>query len=456
MVQGPSDPLVKCSTPSTAPLAPEAGFVEVEGSRLFYAFRPADDHPETAPLVVFSNGTAATALFAVYGTGPYVLDPNADPVAPPVENPSSYTRFANLLFYDAIGSGFSYLTTGPFVYMGESDDTAINDAAEFVSTVVEFLDAHESLRDNAVAFVGESYGGTRVSLAVDFLGVAGDPSRASVVSGLESRVPWMFDRVRTHVDRSFSRCSKQADRGAALDAQFGHQVLVQPGFRRILSPPGAPDLESMMQEDGDFAPFFASNAGTGPPTSTYDVRRTPEDDDRISSHTETQFRDPASLQLLLGVDPASVVGLGSSNGRGTAFRCNLQLASGSEAALQSVLGPLEPTDAYWVETWCGDATLEIQDQAAVAFGQNLRRVRTFVTDDRYDALVYTEALPLLLEDLGYRVVVPPEWTRAGVLEVQSSDSEKIRIRFPTYESGHEVTIGAPVEFGEDLAAWLAE
>jgi hypothetical protein len=458
VVQGPTDPLEKCSTPSsTATLSPEAGFVEVEGARLFYAFHPADEHPETAPLVVFSNGTAATSLFAVYGTTPYVLDPSAEPTEPPLENPASYTRFANLLFYDSRGGGFSYLMTAAPPSIGVSDEVAINDAAEFVSTIIEFLDAHDGLRDNAVALVGESYGGIRVSLALDFLGVAADPSRASVVSDIETRVPWMFERVRAHSDGAFPRCSREADRSAALDAQFERQVLVQPGFQRLLNV-GAPDVESLMRQDEDFATFFAFIPGTGSPPSSYDVRRTFEDDDRISRHADTQLHDPAGLELLLGVDPRSIVRLGSSNGRGTGFRCNdVQLERDTEAELQSVLGVLEPTDAYWLGSWCGQASVEIQNQAAVAFGRNLRRVRTFVTDDRYDSVVYTEAFPLLLEDLGYQVVVvPPEWTRAGAFEAQGADAEKIRIRFPSYESGHEVTIGAPVEFGEDLAEWLAE
>jgi hypothetical protein len=33
-------------------------------------------------------------------------------------------------------------------------------------------------------------------------------------------------------------------------------------------------------------------------------------------------------------------------------------------------------------------------------------------------------------------------------------SSRDRRQFPTYESGHEVSIGAPVEFGDDLAEWL--
>jgi hypothetical protein len=49
--------------------------------------------------------------------------------------------------------------------------------------------------------------------------------------------------------------------------------------------------------------------------------------------------------------------------------------------------------------------------------------------------------------------LPAGATRPGVLQLTGALPE-IDIRFPTYEAGHEVTVAAYKEFGDDLSAWL--
>ena len=70
---------------------------------MFYSFRPCEVDPARAPLVVFFNGgpgAATTGVLMAYGTGPTTLDPVAEVEAPPVANPASWTRFANLLYLE--------------------------------------------------------------------------------------------------------------------------------------------------------------------------------------------------------------------------------------------------------------------------------------------------------------------------------------------------------------------
>jgi carboxypeptidase C (cathepsin A) len=108
----PSEPAPSVEVPA------EAGYIEVppqvsgaaDRARMFYAFRPADAHPERAPLLVFFDGgpgTATSGLLLPFGTGPKTLRVD-DLGAGPVDNPASFTRFANLLYLDERDTGFSY------------------------------------------------------------------------------------------------------------------------------------------------------------------------------------------------------------------------------------------------------------------------------------------------------------------------------------------------------------
>jgi hypothetical protein len=286
--------LARCSAPvSNVALGPEAGFVDVEGARLFYAFRPADQNPESAPLLVFTNGGAATSIFLPYGTGPFTLDPKAGPQTPPSANPSPHTRFANVLYFDARDRGFSYLTVRPEETC-TADEVAIRDAGDLVHTVLDFLDTHESLVDNAVTLVGESYGGVRVTLALDFIRTALDSSRASVVEDLTTRLPWLTDRIDRHAEKAFSSCSADSDRRAALAAQFGSQVLVQPGlagliYRGLTPVEGIPD--TLVEGDHDFSEVLSMSSGL----SAYDVRRPIQEDQWIVSNAAAIFVDRVVL-----------------------------------------------------------------------------------------------------------------------------------------------------------------
>jgi hypothetical protein len=91
-------------------LAPEAGFFEIAGGpyvsegadreaplhRVWYAFRPADEDPESKPLAVFYNGgpgSATTILFS-FNTNFYTLDPEVTGGEPFVENPICSTSIS--------------------------------------------------------------------------------------------------------------------------------------------------------------------------------------------------------------------------------------------------------------------------------------------------------------------------------------------------------------------------
>jgi hypothetical protein len=166
--------------------AAEAGFFEIAGGnyvsesqarvspgqRIWYSFHPATTTPESKPLAVFFNGgpgSATSAYLFSFNTGPWTLDPAATGSAQIVANPNNWAQFANLLYIDAPGAGFSYpiaLDGGTQPSVGIDLD---REAAAVLRVVIRFLDRHIPLRSNPVILVGESYGGTRAALMLDHI-----------------------------------------------------------------------------------------------------------------------------------------------------------------------------------------------------------------------------------------------------------------------------------------------
>jgi hypothetical protein len=177
------------STPSSLPASPdaeaaaaspgvaaEAGFFEVPPrtvtvkgervaiaatARLFYNLRPADDSPDDKPIFILFNGFADD-IVRPYGTGPMTVAPGGDVVV----NPTSFTRFANLVYVEPRQAGYSYdvLATGA-PGAAECASSIFNeyvDAADVLLGVLQFLTDHPTLR-GPVYWLGESYGGAGIS-----------------------------------------------------------------------------------------------------------------------------------------------------------------------------------------------------------------------------------------------------------------------------------------------------
>lgn len=104
------------------------------------------------------------------------------------------------------------------------------------------------------------------------------------------------------------------------------------------------------------------------------------------------------------------------------------------------------------------------------FLQNLVDVKTFITNAKYDLVVYTNALPQALAMHGNLVTrathqrhLPLDAARPGLIEVQyrpgalSQTEQAMRtIRFPYYtQSSHPVSLTEPQAFFEDVREWLS-
>ncbi|WP_437968063.1 hypothetical protein WMF04_01625 [Sorangium sp. So ce260] len=451
-----------------ADLSAEAGFIEIPGSstlgpswpaRMFYSFRPAEERPDEAPLILFFNGgpgSATTSILLPYGTGPYTLDPRAPADAAPVANAASYTRFANLLYVDARSAGFSYdlATIDPASDCQGNDQLFVADAADFIYVLLEFLEAHEPLRDNPVVLAGESYGGTRAPTMLYMMqNYTHDADNLQLVDKAPS---WLKDKMQAHLDAAFPERAAAPQEPSQVAEQFGWQLLIQPS---IFGMQQTSYQASLMMEDPDFAEHFANPDAWDP----YDVRRTREDAVLIAEHASHAMRTPEHLETLLGVDLTEVAGL-APPGREPSFRYfgeydPAEIAA-SESSLRAELGALEDTDAYWLADGrpCGRFRGDVRTLGA--FVNTLRRTATFITNARYDAVVYSEALPVYFGERStftadVDMSLPAGAARPGVVRLTNGATE-LSFRFPTYESGHAVSIGAPRELAEDVEAWLAE
>jgi pimeloyl-ACP methyl ester carboxylesterase len=371
-----------------------------------------------------------------------------------------------LLYVDARGAGFSHelLRTEPLEEPDVSPpdlstcrgaDTELfasavcagGDALDFIEVVLEFLDTHRPLSNNPVVLLGESYGGNRaislLSMLQHYEGTAEDSSLPDYACAF----PWLRERVENHIDLAFPERATGTGPEQVI-AQFGWQVLIQPGL--VLES----ELAEMSQ-DPDLGPYLnqvGHRAG-------HDVRWTSKDEARLDPQPSVVNSNPESLALLMGLDPEDVVHLSPQNGRGDAFRSfggeePLSLVA-SEAALRESLGELTEDDAYWLPTGY-QLQCEWQVDHSV-FYEMVGRTHTFITNARYDAVVWTDALRAKIEvDRGaeYDATLPEGASRPGIIRFAGDDGSPVEIRFPDYDAGHVVTMSAPREFGEDVEAWL--
>jgi hypothetical protein len=449
--------------PLPNPLSAEAGLLDLpmmpmraeSSGRLFYSFQPAS-HPDRAPLLVFFNGgpgAATTGILLPFGTGPFTLDPTSTD-DPPHENPHSYTAFGNLLYIDTRQAGFSYDTGNP-----DPDPYArcrlhsepllyIADAAEVLFALLDFLDSHERLRDNPVVLVGESYGGTRAALMLYLLQHHADlEAPTQFVREIERMVPGLRERIAAHFNLAFADSIATPDEVAA---QFGWQVLIQPSLAGAAQADAASPI---FRNDPDFR-------NVGGEADIYDVRVSAQASLAIFDRVQRTMRNPVALEALLGVELYRISGLAGTE-RGAAFRVFGQspvpmiqrthdgaAIRAAEEQLRVSMGELGTRDAYFLPYGQPCADFLGDENTLLAFKDVLTRTKTFITNARWDSVVYTEALPALLE-LELDLSLPEGAERSGVLHGNGT-----QIRFPTYESGHMVTMNAPAKLSADVHAWL--
>jgi hypothetical protein len=489
------------------PLAPEAGFIEIEPvefmvgegnkahgrtsspARLFYSFRPADPGVEGPLFVLFNGGPgSSTGTLMAFGTGPVALTPEI------IDNPGSWTTIGDLLYIDARGTGFSYnLAEDPSDLEVRKAEFGINnynsylDAADFVRVILRFITAHPQLSTREVVIVGESYGGVRATIILALLlgfadydeGGPGLYDDAALVDEIETflaaRDPGVLAWTPAEVAQIFPR-----------------QILIQPslgGLQRtiagqLLDLPGSPIFKLAEELGATFEPcseqgpdclpwqnaaqFVESTAGR----SRYDLDAPSTWLVDLFAAKKAGLSDLTKLAALLGLPPASVPLL-PAEARGGAFRMIGVGSYPADGGTVSMLGALEPWDRYYIP-FLAESNNAIRSALADHIGigaddphfaalflHNLVHVDTFITAAERDIAIYAPSIPLALATHGD--IVDSVQSLADEFHVvykgapfpdEPAPGTRV-VRFPTYDASHAVSLDQPTALRDDVAAWLA-
>ncbi len=442
----------------TPAVSVEAGFLEVPArdvtlagqpvhvgatGRLFYNLQPADADPADKPILVLFNGFADD-IVRPYGTGPTtVVEGGAV-----VPNPSSFTRFANLLYVEPRQAGYSYDVPPPGGAVGCGPDVFNEyvDAADVLLAVLAFLDAHPAL-GGPVYWLGESYGGVRVTWILAYL-----------------RGRWS---LAPYADPLLAQRLAGVTRAASLHAG---QVLLEGWLG------GGAENQAIQAECSDPAQIAAVAAATGASCagtdachctgdagySLYDFAYTTAHQDERVLEADEAHTLPDRAAALIGV-PLTAIPLLALSERSRGAKCSPPDDTvPSQDALTAALGALPAGQAWFVpyspllpgkETAPTTADWYSQNYEALAFADNLHDVPTFLTRGDLDLVVPTRALaPALRTLLGAARVDDSSPSRLGVTY---PDGQRFVDVFDYPMAGHMITMLQPDQLGRDLEAWLS-
>ena len=441
---------------STSGTRAEAGFVELAPrnvvlrdravslaatSRIFYNFRPADQDPESKPIIVLFNGFASDTV-RPFGTGPFTVEADGSVVP----NPDSLTRFANLLYIDPRQSGFSYdIITGRAPASADCSQDVFNeyvDAADVLLTSTHFVTTHGALT-GPVYFMGESFAGVRITWMLSYLRKAWslapyrDQTLENAVNALDTSrflhgqillQPWLMGAA--HATAISNVCASQA----LLDAVQTSVVTPCP-----------------IDNACACADYFTRS----PYNYTFTVA---QQNARIFAADSAQV-SPAQAEAIYGVKLDSIPELRASE-RTRGFKCSVaDDSTPDEAALASLLGalptgqnynlaysPLQPGKGSLLPDW------RELDLVGSAFLDNLRSLDTFLTDGKRDLVVPETALAPALTASANGVGVSETSDRVTVSFATGTRTIDIR-HYP--DAGHMITMIEPHDFATDVRAWLA-
>lgn len=481
---------------TAAAIVPEAGFLEIEGGdytsedqlrrspkhRVWYSFHPAKFGRKNKPLAVFFQGGpggGTTAVLFAFGTGPKTFKVVPDPTNPAkdtlsdlVSNPSSWTEFANLLYIDAPATGFSYPmkdVDGSSPDIGNDMD---RDASNFLRVLARFLKRHPALQTNRVILVGESYGGVRATMMLQYLYAAAGATFADTNTYVDSQ---LSSDLGSYFQAAFGTKTPSV---AQVAKQFGHQTLIEPNvvgdaqrdamYNITYTPSGDKVLNSYRDEfltaisckdklDKDHPCWRTKSPTTSEPEilATCDVYNC--DKDRFWSFDllNSAAQKLTSIQTLndaLGVDALSIAWMyaaarESAYGRatisvpylvdGASAVATIEVASATPIDLAKSVssggfGPLNGDDSYLVtlngrvrETYGyvydrpippgtppPARTYMSPDMGMMlgsAFARHLHNgVKSFITVTKHDALIWSPAISTAFEDFIPDPAVPTD------------------------------------------------
>ncbi len=439
-------------------------------ARIFYAFVPADEHPEEKPVLVIFNGgpgAATTCNLFLFGSGPYVLDESSGVVAP---NPYSFSTIANLIYIDTRQAGFSYDVSpeGNEDTEQSSEYILVNfnpytEAADLLFVTLEVLKAHPMIKRNPIVFMAESYGGARATAMLDLVR---RPSRLR-----DSGSPYRDETLALALEAHFAEVFPEFDFDALTpeqaSSQFDSQVLIQPGA--MLAPYTYMHPSCDYYESSDVRHELCSNGN-----DALDLRREAGFAALMFSMAEDILLSPSSFETLFGIAPESIPGL-SADKRIGAFRVTSSPPETPHDNWNLVMGKLAPPDRYFVPAYnvYGQNANGVGRILTETFVSNLVEVHTFITRAYWDYAVVTALFPDALTVTSAAMENPPiakvdlntalreGVARPGWMNITFNDFLGLKagtvrtVRMPEYlDSGHMAALTQAGDLREDISAFL--
>jgi len=480
--------------------------------KMWYYFQPADKNPENKPLFVFYNGGpgSSSSLLFLYNTSKKTADQSVAGEGA-AGNAYNWNQIGNLLYIDARQTGFSYgIVDNPSNssarsnYFSTSNFNVFVDASDFIRVILRFLGNHPQIKSNPVVLAGESYGGTRTTAVINVLLNVADYAQKNRVFYDQA----LFNEIAAHfqeIDPSVTGMPSKE----AVAKQFGGQIMIQPlamgqqqldAIGEVLEQSDSP-LYEIQQETGkkyskcgsswncdkyNKAVNYVRNAGR----DIYSYRR---EYNWLFDYTDygiakiTKFsmfgqfimNDPTKIENLYAANRVGAFRYGSTNGfaRNIAdldklenlpesikiiLRARIEQRNAhplSTGDFESVFGTLPSYDEYYLDT--SDTILSTFYNASVQpysdvngemFLENIKTVKTFITNAEEDIILYAKATPEAAKKFSS---VSSVETGDESFTVHFKDGQSATVTFPFYpESSHSVSVNQPAKFLNDVKKWM--
>ena len=480
-------------------------------AKMWYYFQPADENPENKPLFVFYNGGpgSSSSLLFLYNTSKKTADQSVAGEGA-ADNAYNWNQIGNLLYIDARLTGFSYgivddpaNSSARSKYFSTANFNVFVDAADFIRVILRFLKSHPSIKSNRVILAGESYGGTRTTAVINVLLNVADyagKNRTFYDTAL-------FEEIARHfreIDPAISGMPSKEQ----VAKQFNGQIMIQPlamgqqqidAVGEVLEQSDSPLYEIQQETGKQFKKCGNSwncdkhsNALNYVQSANRDIYAYRHEYKWLFDYTDYGIAKMLQFSLFgqfIMNDPTKIENLYAANRTG-AFRYggygysrniadldkleNLPesvkiimkarveqrnahpLSSGD---LESVFGELPAYDEYYVDTnntinstFYNASTSPYSDVNGEMFLENIRTVKTFITNAEEDIILYARATPEAAKKFSS---VSSVETGDESFTVHFKDGESATVTFPFYpESSHSVSVNQPEKFLNDVKKWM--
>lgn len=454
-------------------LVNEAGFIELAGAdasseyttaihrpraRVWYTFQPADEDPESKPLVIFMNGVGGAALaLTAFNTGRYTYDPRYTDGELIAENAFRWTSFANIMYIDQPGAGYSY-------HLPRADGStptyqwdAFADGADYLRFLFRFLARHPQLADSRIVLAGESGGGLKsVSILHSML------EYPTLLEGGRYTDPELYDEIVAFLGTK--RADIEPTDWTSEDiAELFRLVLIQPYLVReqlpnLLDPD---DVEGCIPDDND------DNEQDDADILQCDV--TAAEEEMVKASVGEAVTDPVIHSQFTGVDLTGIEWLHAESRTGAYPRSSdLFQFPEDQSKLIEAFGEPEEGDVYFIFQRFSPAfypDMAANEGHARTALRVLHAIPTFFTRGRYDLTfnpiflapsfaLYTDLLVSATNDFEAPASAERPGQMVFVYQDDAFGGGTRTFPLPEYLAGHAVTHGAPGEFVEDVQLFL--